>query len=60
MGTAGHLFFGDGDMDFDNVIGAIKEINYHGQVNIELSRNSHNAVDTAFKAYEVLKKYMKI
>ena len=55
-----HLFFGDGDMDFDKILGTVKEIKFKGQVNIELSRNSHNAVDTAVQSYEFLKKYMGI
>ena len=47
-------------MDFDSIMGTIEEINFQGQVNIELSRNSHNAVDTALGAYGLLKKFMKI
>ena len=42
-----HLFFGEGGMDFNKIIKTLTETNYPGSVNIELSRHSHNAVETA-------------
>ena len=45
-----HLFFGEGDMDFQEIFSSLKAISYNGQVNIELSRHSHNAVETAKNA----------
>lgn len=42
-----HLFFGEGDMGFKDIFLTLDDIKYRGQVNIELSRHSHNAVETA-------------
>nr|WP_321402691.1 sugar phosphate isomerase/epimerase family protein [uncultured Desulfobacter sp.] len=50
-----HLFFGKGEMDFQEIFRCLKEINYSGQVNIELSRHSHNAVETAKRAKQFLR-----
>lgn len=49
-----HLFFGEGEMDFHEIFKGLKDINYKGQVNIELSRHSHNAVETAETAKRFL------
>ena len=46
-GVHDHLFFGDGEVDFPAVIGALDEIGYAGPACIELSRHSHQAVETA-------------
>ncbi len=45
-----HLMFGDGDIDFAEVFGALRQIEYKGGVFVELSRHSHMAVETARKA----------
>lgn len=45
-----HLFFGEGEMDFKEIFKTLDEIHYSGQVNIELSRHSHNAVEIARRA----------
>lgn len=47
-----HLFFGDGHMDFKPIFQTLDAIAYRGQVNIELSRHSHAAVETAQKAIQ--------
>ena len=47
-----HLFFGEGDMVFQDIFHTLNDINYTGQVNIELSRHSHNAVEIAENAFE--------
>jgi L-ribulose-5-phosphate 3-epimerase len=49
-----HLFFGEGDMDFQNIFQALGDIKYNGQVNIELSRHSHKAVETAKNAFNCI------
>lgn len=49
-----HLFFGEGEMDFQEIFKRIQDINYSGQINIELSRHSHNAVETAKTAKKFL------
>lgn len=45
-----HLFFGEGEMDFKEIFSTLGEIGYEGQVNIELSRHSPDAVETAKRA----------
>ena len=54
--THDHLFFGEGDMDFETIFQALDEIGYSGQVNIELSRHSHNAPEISEKAIRFIKK----
>jgi len=49
-----HLFFGEGDMAFENIFHTLHNIKYNGQVNIELSRHSHNAVKTAEDAFRFI------
>jgi L-ribulose-5-phosphate 3-epimerase len=49
-----HLQFGDGEMDFDHIFRALKEVNYTGLINVELSRHSRNAVKAAQQAFEYL------
>lgn len=49
-----HLMFGEGDMSFPPIIEALKSINYTGGVHVELSRHSHDAPQTARKAFEFL------
>lgn len=51
-----HLFFGEGDMDFVAVFQVLEEIDYNGQVNIELSRHSHNAPEISENAIRFIKK----
>ncbi len=50
-----HLFFGEGDMDFETIFQALDEIDYKGQVNIELSRHSHNAPEISEKAIQFIR-----
>jgi sugar phosphate isomerase/epimerase len=45
-----HLFFGDGDIDFNLVFQSLTDIRFNGPVCVELSRHSHQAVDTARSA----------
>jgi sugar phosphate isomerase/epimerase len=54
-GVHEHLMFGDGEIDFPPVLAALKEIGYTGGVHVELSRHSHDAVETARKALAFLK-----
>jgi L-ribulose-5-phosphate 3-epimerase len=55
-GVHEHLMFGEGEIDFPPVLAALKEIGYTGGVHVELSRHSHDAVETARKALAFLKK----
>jgi len=43
-------------MDFIEIFKALKEINYTGLVNVELSRHSRNAFHAAGQAFEYLAK----
>ncbi len=46
-GVHDHLMFGEGEIDFAEVFAALFEINYTDFVSVELSRHSHDAVNTA-------------
>jgi sugar phosphate isomerase/epimerase len=50
-----HLMFGEGEIDFGPVLQALRDINYRGGVHVELSRHSHNAVETARRALAFLR-----
>ncbi len=54
-----HLMFGEGEIDFPPVLEALAEIGYPGGVHVELSRHSHEAVNTARQALEFLKKIQR-
>ena len=54
-GVHDHLMFGEGEMDFREVLGALNEIGYAGGVHVELSRHSHDAVETARRALAFLR-----
>jgi L-ribulose-5-phosphate 3-epimerase len=54
-GIHDHLMFGEGEIDFAPVLGALEEIGYAGGVHVELSRHSHDAVETARRALEFLR-----
>jgi sugar phosphate isomerase/epimerase len=53
-GTHDHLFFGEGEVDFATVFDACRSVDYQGPACVELSRHSHNAVETARRAFEFL------
>jgi len=57
-GYHNHLQFGEGEIEFSEVFDALKEIQYAGLVNVELSRHSRNAVNAAGKAFDFLKGYL--
>lgn len=52
-GVHEHLMFGEGEMDFSEVLGALRD--YRGGVYVELSRHSHDAVETARQALAFLR-----
>ncbi|MGA2033491.1 MAG: sugar phosphate isomerase/epimerase family protein [Thermoguttaceae bacterium] len=49
-----HLMFGEGEIDFPPVFRALAEARYGGGVYVELSRHSHQAPETARRAFEFL------
>jgi sugar phosphate isomerase/epimerase len=54
-GVHDHLMFGEGEIDFGPVLRALAEIGYAGGVHVELSRHSHDAVETARRSLAFLK-----
>src|SRR5262249_8356832 len=54
-GVHDHLMFGEGEIDFAPVLRALEEIGYEGGVQVELSRHSHDAVETARRALAFLR-----
>jgi sugar phosphate isomerase/epimerase len=54
-GVHDHLMFGEGEMDFGEVLGALAEAGYAGGLHVELSRHSHDAVETARRALAFLR-----
>jgi sugar phosphate isomerase/epimerase len=54
-GVHDHLMFGEGEMDFAEVLGGLRRAGYAGGVHVELSRHSHDAVATAARALAFLR-----
>jgi sugar phosphate isomerase/epimerase len=54
FGVHDHLMFGEGEIAFGPVLRTLREIGYAGGVHVELSRHSHNAVETARRALAFL------
>jgi sugar phosphate isomerase/epimerase len=54
-GVHEHLMFGEGEIDFVEVLKNLREIDYQGGVFVELSRHSHDAVETARNSLAFLK-----
>jgi sugar phosphate isomerase/epimerase len=52
-----HLQFGEGEIEFSDVFKALKEIEYAGLINVELSLHSRNAVQAAEQAFYFLSKF---
>jgi L-ribulose-5-phosphate 3-epimerase len=57
-GIHDHLFFGDGEIDFPPILATLANLRYGGSIHVELSRHSHDAVETARKALEFLRRAM--
>lgn len=51
-GVHEHLFFGEGEIDFGPVLATLRDLDVPATV--ELSRHSHDAVETARRAYDFL------
>lgn len=56
-GVHDHLMFGEGEIDFAEVMAALTEIGYTGGVHVELSRHGHDAVETARRALAFLRRF---
>jgi sugar phosphate isomerase/epimerase len=57
-GVHDHLMFGDGEVDFADVFDGLKRAGYAGGVYVELSRHSHDAVNTARKSKAFLDRFI--
>jgi L-ribulose-5-phosphate 3-epimerase len=57
-GVHDHLMFGDGEVNFADVFAGLRAADYQGMVSVELSRHSHDAVNTARKSIEFLRKFL--
>jgi L-ribulose-5-phosphate 3-epimerase len=55
-GVHDHLMFGEGEIDFEPLLRTLEEIGYTGGVHVELSRHSHDAVETARRALAFLQR----
>ena len=53
-GVHDHLMFGEGEIDFGPVLQTLAEMGYAGGVHVELSRHSHDAVNSARQALAFL------
>jgi L-ribulose-5-phosphate 3-epimerase len=53
-GVHDHLLFGEGEIEFAPVLQTLDELGYTGGVHVELSRHSHDAVETARRALAFL------
>jgi L-ribulose-5-phosphate 3-epimerase len=58
-GVHDHLMFGEGEIDFEDVFAGLRAANYTGGVFVELSRHSHDAVNTAKKAKAFLDRFIQ-
>jgi sugar phosphate isomerase/epimerase len=54
-GVHEHLMFGEGEIDFPPLLSALREMGYVGGLHVELSRHSHDAVETARRALAFLR-----
>jgi sugar phosphate isomerase/epimerase len=54
-GVHEHLMFGEGEINFTPVFHALEAVGYAGGVHVELSRHSHDAVETARRALAFLR-----
>jgi sugar phosphate isomerase/epimerase len=56
-GVHDHLPFGEGEIDFGPVFAALAEAGYAGGLHVELSRHSHDAVETARRSLAFLRRF---
>jgi sugar phosphate isomerase/epimerase len=54
-GVHDHLMFGEGEIDFAEVISGLHNAGYSGALHVELSRHSHDAVETARRSLAFLR-----
>jgi sugar phosphate isomerase/epimerase len=54
-GVHAHLMFGEGEVDFSEVLAGLREVGYAGGVHVELSRHGHEAPEAARRALAFLR-----
>ena len=59
VGAHDHLRFGEGEVDFHDVISGLRQINYTGGIHVELSRHSHMAPDVVQESYQFLQELLE-
>jgi len=59
QGIHDHLRFGEGEIDFVQVLATLVETGYTGSVNVELSRHSHMAPEVMQESYNFLQSILK-
>ena len=57
-GVHDHIMFGEGEVDLADVFAGLRAANYTSGVYVELSRHSHDAVNTARRAKEFLERFV--
>ena len=55
QGAHDHLRFGEGEIDFADVLSGLRQIDYAGGVHVELSRHSHMAPDVLQESFQFLR-----
>lgn len=58
-GVHEHLRFGEGEIDFDSVFTTLKEIQYEGPLNVELSRHSHMAPEVVAESMQFIRSFFE-
>ncbi len=53
-GVHDHLRFGEGTIDFPSVLKALRDLDYRGGLNVELSRHSHIAPEVLLESFQCL------
>lgn len=56
-GIHDHRMFGEGDVDFAELFAGLGKVGYAGGLHVELSRHSHNAVETARQSLAFLRQW---
>lgn len=57
-GVHDHLPFGEGEVDFSEALGGLGRVGYTGGLHVELSRHSHDAVETARRSLVWLRRLL--
>jgi len=60
FGKHDHLRFGEGEIDFEDVLAGLKQISYTGGLHVELSRHSHMAPDVVQESFPFLRDLLEV